>query len=152
VIEPLRFTLVVSCPPEHAFLVWTAKASHWWPRSHTVTAEPGLEIVFQPRVGGRIYERIGVGTEIEWGQVTAWEPPRRLSYLWHIRADRADATEVDIRFTDQGDSTTRVDIEHHGWERLGKRGLRWREVNTMGWNGVLPDYLRACSQPELSPG
>ena len=50
-------------------------------------------------VGGRIYERMTAGDEHEWGEVTAFEPPLRLSYLWHIRRDRADATEVAISFT-----------------------------------------------------
>jgi uncharacterized protein YndB with AHSA1/START domain len=148
-IEPLRFSFVVACPPDHAFSVWTSKTSRWWPRSHTVTAEPDLQIVFQPRVGGRIFERTAAGAEAEWGEITAWEPPRRVSYAWHIRADRADATDVAITFTEQGDATTKVDIEHRGWERLGTRGARWRDVNTMGWNGVLPDYVQACAQPEL---
>ena len=30
--------------------------------------------------------------------MTVWEPPARLAYLWHLRRDRADATEVEIRF------------------------------------------------------
>ena len=55
-----------------------------------------------------------IGDEVDWGEITVWEPPRRLGYLWHIRTDRADATEVEIGFFDRGDSTTRVDIEHRG--------------------------------------
>jgi Activator of Hsp90 ATPase homolog 1-like protein len=78
-----------------------------------------------------------------------WEPPRRLGYVWHIHADRADATEVEITFVDQGDATTRVDIEHRGWERLGARGPGWRDANRAGWDGVLPSFRSACSRAEL---
>ena len=51
----------------------------------------------QGGVGGRIYERTPTGDEHDWGKVTAWEPPPRLAYLWHIGRDRAEATEVEIR-------------------------------------------------------
>jgi uncharacterized protein YndB with AHSA1/START domain len=146
VIEPLRFSFQVDCPVQHAFSIWTSKTSSWWPVSHTVTAEPGLQVIFQPAVGGRIFERTPAGQEVEWGEITAWEPPRRLGYLWHIRDDRADATQVEINFVDQGDATTRVEIEHRGWERLGSRGSSWRETNLGGWNGVLPHYREACLQ------
>ena len=74
------------------------------------------------RVGGRIFERTSDGTEHDWGRIVAWEPPHRLVYSWHLRVDRSDATEVEIRFTDLDRTTTRVDIEHRGWERLGARG------------------------------
>ena len=146
-IEPLRMSFLVECPVDHAFDVWTAQTSRWWPVSHTVSAEPGLEVVFQAGKGGRIYERTRNGVEVDWGEITVWEPPRRLGYLWHIRADRADATEVEITFQDEGQAWTRVDIEHRGWERLGSRGPRWRDVNLGGWNGVLPPYPVACLQP-----
>ena len=144
-IEPLRMAFDVACPPEHAFDLWTRRTSSWWPRSHTVTAEPGLEVVFEARPGGRIFERTPAGREVEWGQITVWEPPRRLCYLWYIRTDRADATEVEIRFDGRGEAHTRVEIEHRGWERLGARGPGWRDANRSGWNGVLPDYVAVCS-------
>jgi hypothetical protein len=131
---------------EHAFHVWTAETSRWWPVTHTVTAETGLEVVFEAGPGGRIFERTPAGVEVDWGEITVWEPPRRLGYLWHIRADRADATEVEIAFSDHGDATTRVEIEHRGWERLGTRGPGWRDANRAGWDGVLPDYVSACSR------
>jgi len=147
-IEPLRLSFVVDCPVEHAFDVWTVKTARWWPVTHTVTSEQGLEVVFEGRLGGRIFERTPAGMEVDWGQITIWEPPRRLGYLWHIRTDRADATEVEITFQDEGQAWTRVDIEHRGWERLGSRGPRWRDVNLGGWNGVLPHYQAACRQPD----
>jgi len=74
-------------------------------------------VVLQGGVGGRIYERTADGTEHEWGEVTVWQPPARLAYLWYLGRDRADATEVEIRFLARGTGATRVEIEHRGWAR-----------------------------------
>jgi uncharacterized protein YndB with AHSA1/START domain len=145
-IEPLRFEFEVACPLEDAFDLWTRRTSSWWPPSHTVTGERGLQVVFEGRAGGRIFERTPSGREVEWGEITVWEPPRRLCYLWYIRTDRADATEVEIRFNGSGGAPTRVEIEHRGWERLGSRGPGWRDANQGGWSGVLPDYRAACAR------
>ena len=133
----------VSCPVDHAFDVWTSKIARWWPADHSVSGENGLQVVLEGRPGGRIFERTSSGTEHEWGEVVVWEPPTRLAYLWHLRRDRADATEVEIRFIDQGDSTTRVEIEHRGWERLGAQGPTWRDANRGGWSTLLPHYVAA---------
>ena len=141
--EPLRFSFEVDCPVEHAFSVWTAGIGTWWPADHTVTAERDLRVVLEGRPGGRIYERTTDGVEHEWGEVTVWEPPHRLDYLWYLRADRSDATDVVVRFVPAGEATTRVEIEHSGWERLGTRGGAWRERNHQGWSTLLPHYLGA---------
>jgi uncharacterized protein YndB with AHSA1/START domain len=145
VIEPLRVSFEVACPADHAFDTWTRRTSLWWPPAHTVLHDPKARIVFEPRPGGRIYERTAAGQEVEWGAITGWEPPRRLVYQWHIAADVASATEVEIAFIDLGERT-RVEIEHRGWERLGERGQSWREANHAGWDGVLPDYKIACER------
>ena len=142
-IEPLRMAFAVECPAEDAFNVWTQRASSWGPVNHTVTAEPGVQVVFEARVGGRLFERTPAGREVDWGEITVWEPPRRLGYLWHIRTDRADATEVEIRFHDQGAARTRVEIEHRGWAAVGPDGAGSTRA---GWKGVLPDYLRVCTR------
>jgi uncharacterized protein YndB with AHSA1/START domain len=147
VIDPIRIAFEVACPARHAFEVWTAGIDQWWPADHTVSAEAGLTIVLERRLGGRIFERTSDGVEHAWGEVTAWEPPARLAYLWHLRRDRADATEVEIRFIEQGASTTLVEIEHRGWERLGAEGEGWRDRNHAGWATLLPHYIAATSRP-----
>jgi Activator of Hsp90 ATPase homolog 1-like protein len=140
VIEPIRLTFDVACPPDHAFTVWTAGIDRWWPADHTVTGGPDLTVVLEPRPGGRIFERTPTGIEHDWGEVTVWEPPTRLGYLWHLKRDRADATEVEIRFVAAG-SGTRVEIEHRGWEALGAAGQDWRDRNQGGWATLLPWFI-----------
>jgi hypothetical protein len=146
VIEPIRIEFVLECAPAHAFRTWTARISTWWPADHTVSAEDGLTVVLEGRPGGRIYERTRDGVEQEWGEVTIWEPPGRLAYLWHLRRDRADATEVEIRFTERGHATTLVEIEHRGWERLGAEGTTWRDRNRGGWATLLPHFVAATAE------
>jgi hypothetical protein len=144
VIEPLRLELDVACSPRHAFATWTERFGQWWPHSHTVSGDPAA-VVLEPRVGGRLYERTAHGREIDWGEITAWEPPRCLAYVWHIRRDRSDATDVEITFVDRGDGSTRVEIVHSGWERLGAEGETWRDANRGGWAGLLPGFVAACT-------
>ncbi len=141
---PLEFELEVSCPVERAFDLWARRTSLWWPSGHSVSAEDGLTVTFEPRPGGRIFERAPDGREHDWGEVLAWEPPRRLAYLWHLRFDRADATEVEVTFTAGDRDRTTVRIVHRGWERLGAAGPERRDRNRKGWSGVLEHYAAAC--------
>jgi hypothetical protein len=143
-IEPLRLAFDVAAPADHAFATWTADIDRWWPADHTATGEPGLTVVLEPRVGGRIFERTPDGREVDWGWVTVWEPPERFVYQWHLRRDRADATEVEIRFRPLAGTATRVEIEHRGWERLGADARTWRDRNGGGWATLLPHYEAAA--------
>jgi hypothetical protein len=143
---PLKISFDVACSPEHAFTVWTTRIGTWWPAGHTVTGQDGLDIVLQSGVGGRIYERTPEGVEHDWGEVTIWNPPKQLAYLWHLRRDRADSTEVEIRFLAQGAATTRIEIEHRGWERFGSAADERRNQNLVGWDSLLPHFLAAIAQ------
>jgi hypothetical protein len=145
VTAPLRMTFDVACSLEHAFDVWTKRIDTWWPSAHSVSGEPGLTVCLQGEVGGRIYERTPDGTEHDWGEVTVWAPPTRLAYLWHLRREPRDATEVEIRFVADGPDATRVEIEHRGWERLAD-GTQWRERNITGWRSLVPHYLQAIEE------
>jgi uncharacterized protein YndB with AHSA1/START domain len=140
-MEPLELEFDVACDAPRAFSLWAEQTTRWWPHGHSVSAEPGLTVTFEPRAGGRIYERTPQGDEHDWGEVLAWDPPHRLVYLWHLRFDRADATEVEVTFTPR-ETGTRVRIEHRGWERLGAIAEERRDRNRRGWAGVTEHYRR----------
>ena len=145
--DPIRISLEVRCPAAHAFKVWVEKTALWWPDASATSGEKDIEVVFEQRLGGRVFERTRTGAEFDWGEINVWEPPRRLGYLWWIMTDRENATEVEITFNDRG-STTQVEIEHRGWERLGTFGLEWRQANHAGWDGVLPLFVEACQSDD----
>jgi hypothetical protein len=145
VSAPLRMSFDVACSVEHAFDVWTSGIGTWWPPDHTVTGHADL-VVLQGSVGGRIYERGPDGVEHDWGEVKVWQPPTQVTYSWHLGRDRADAGEVDVRFLARPDRTTRVEIEHRGWERFGDGGDEWRERNLVGWQTVTPHFVAALAK------
>jgi uncharacterized protein YndB with AHSA1/START domain len=146
-IEPIRLAFDVDCPVEQAFEVWTTRIAQWWPKDHTVSAEEDLTVVLEGRRGGRIFERRATGVEHDWGEITIWEPPSRLGYTRHLNRDRSDATDVEISFVARDEASTRVEIEHRGWERLGADGEPWRERNHGGWATLLPHYIAAALRP-----
>ena len=144
---PLRMSFDVACSADHAFTVWTSGIGTWWPPDHTMTGRAEA-VVLQGGVGGRIYGRTADGIEHEWGEVTVWQPPARLAYLWYLGRDRADATEVEIRFLARGARAARVEIEHRGWERLGRDAQPWRDRNQANWQTLLPHFTQAIREGE----
>jgi len=145
-MEPLMFSFEIACPQERAFDLWANRIETWWPSDHTVSGRDDVTVVLESGVGGRIFERTSEGLEHVWGEVTAWEPPRTLSYLWHIGSDRSDATSVTISFLPRGSAETTVLIEHDGWERLGARGEERRNRNSAGWQSLVVHYIKAATQ------
>ena len=81
----------------------------------------------------------------------AWEPPERVVFGWHLGPewkydpDEALATEVEVRFVVEGPTTTRVELEHRGFERLGERAdeLRIPVAGEGGWSGLLELFSKA---------
>lgn len=144
-MEPLRIEFTVACPPDEAFRLWAVDTSLWWPPARSVSGESGLRVEFEPRVGGRIFERSPGGIEHDWGEVVAWEPPRRVSCRWHPGAGRAEATDVEVTFArDYDGGGTRVTIVQAGWERLGGGARERRERAERAWAAVLESYREAC--------
>jgi uncharacterized protein YndB with AHSA1/START domain len=140
----IRKSVTVNAPIEHAFEVFTEGISSWWPlKTHSIKEDLADEVVFETKPAGRIYERWHGGNE-NWGEVLAWEPPRRVVFSWHPGHDPASATEIEVRFSEDG-GATRVELEHRGWERLEGRAQEARAGYDGGWDAVLTRYAEAAS-------
>lgn len=134
--EPLRKTVRVRCSTAHAFDVFTRRIDAWWPRGHR---RLDGEVVLEPFVGGRVFERDRHGTEVELGRVLVHEQPDRLVYTWWPGAV-AGPTHVEIRFVADGEQT-RVDVEHReGDAQLGPEWPRRAQGFSRAWDDVLPAF------------
>jgi uncharacterized protein YndB with AHSA1/START domain len=81
---------------------------------------------------------------MDWGSILTWTPPRNLVYQWHIFSGPGDATEVEVWFHDNGDGSTKVDVEHRGWDAFPDAEER-RARNEDGWRGLISSYRSACA-------
>ena len=54
------------------------------PPEHNLLEAPLAETVFEPRVGGHIYDRATDGTVCRWARVLVYDPPRRVVFSWDI--------------------------------------------------------------------
>jgi uncharacterized protein YndB with AHSA1/START domain len=146
----VRKTVTVACSQERAFSVFTAGFDRWWPRTHHIGKAPMAKGLIEPRVGGRWYEIGDDGSQCDWGDVLAWEPPARLVLAWRLNPrweyDPNLLTEVEVRFTELGDGQTRVDFEHRGFENMGADGeaARASVSSPNGWGAILALYQDAA--------
>ena len=142
VIDAVRKTITVDCVVEEAFRVFTTDAVRWWPLdSHSINGDKVKEIVFEEREGGEVYELTADGTKGHWASVLEFEPPNRIVLAWNILEREPSPTEVEVRFTPEGD-TTRVDLEHRGWEAVAEDRETKRADYDTGWSHVLGFYER----------
>lgn len=147
---PIRKNVRVKVSPGRAFEIFTARAGSWWLKTHSISAtkSPIKDVVIEPRRGGRWFERGEDGSEYDWGKVLAWEPPARLLLAWQIDAhfhfDPAVETEVEIRFTAEGNGTL-VELEHRHLERLGDTAEGLRGPFERGWTALLDSFAATAA-------
>ena len=146
-IAPVRKSIRVQASPLRAFEFFTAGIDKWWPKNHGIGRAPIRRIVLEPFVGGRWYNDLEDGSDVTIGHVRAWEPGRRFVVGWEISAQwqpeaRVElASEVEVRFVAEGETHTRVEVEHRAFERMGaESGETMRNAVDKGWPGVLQHF------------
>jgi uncharacterized protein YndB with AHSA1/START domain len=150
-LSAITRSIVVNAPQQRCFETFTTGVDAWWPREHHLGESDLDRAMLEPREGGRWYERSVDGSECDWGVVLAWEPPERVVLSWDIspewRYDPTSRTEVEVRFHAEGPSTTRVELEHRGFERLGEEGgeqMRSAVGSDEGWGTGLQAFAKVA--------
>ncbi len=137
----VRTSVVVEAPIDKAFSVFTDGIGTWWDPNHHILQAELAEMVFEPRVGGKIYDRGVDGSECRWSRVLAYEPPNRvvfswdISLQWQLETDPDKTSEIEVRFTREGDNRTRVELEHRNLDRHGDGWEQMRDAvgSPDGW-------------------
>jgi uncharacterized protein YndB with AHSA1/START domain len=142
----VRTQIVVEAPLERAFRVFTEDFDKIKPREHNMLAVDIAETVFEPRVGGHIFDRGVDGSECRWARVLAYEPPDRVVFSWdispqfQIENDLEKTSEVEVRFISETAQRTRVELEHR---HLDRHGGGWEgEREAVAGEGGWPLYLQ----------
>jgi uncharacterized protein YndB with AHSA1/START domain len=142
----VRAEIVVDASLERAFSVFTEDFGSFKPPEHNLLAVEIAETVFEPRVGGHLYDRGVDGTECRWARVLAYEPPQRvvlswdISPEWQLETDPEKTSEWEVRFVSETPERTRVELEHRNLERHGEGWEEEREG--VAGDGGWPLYLQ----------
>jgi uncharacterized protein YndB with AHSA1/START domain len=143
----------VGVPVEEAFRVFTERFGDIKPREHNLLGAPITDTVFEPRVGGHIYDRAEDGSECRWARVLAYEPPSRVVFSWDIgptwqlETDPENASEVEVTFHSEGEGRTRVELVHR---HLDRHGPGWESLadgigDEQGWPLYLSRFAAATA-------
>ena len=140
--------IVVNAPIDQAFTAFVDRFGNFKPREHNLLGSPIAETVFEPRVGGHIYDRGVDGSVCRWARVLAYEPPHRVVFSWdigtqwQIETNTDNTSEVEVRWIAETPRLTRVELEHR---HLDRHGPGWEAVrdgvaNDAGWPLYLARY------------
>jgi len=154
---PIRQSTLVRSDVRHTFDTFVRTMGIWWPVTPFSAGKDRVrDITVEPRTGGRVYETWDDGTEVDWGELLAWEPPTRYVMTWN---NTPVPTEVELSFAALGPALTRVTVEHRGWEALTDEQLAEdcalpggyaRGAYSAGWARIL-GCLAAALGPAGSP-
>ena len=137
----VQASIVVETSVEQAFTLFTDGIASWWPPEHHLLQGELADMVFEPRVGGHIYDRETDGTESHWARVLVYEPPHRVVFSWDVspqwqlESDPDRTSEVEVRFVAEGADRTRVELEHRNLDRHGEGWEQMRDAvgSPDGW-------------------
>jgi uncharacterized protein YndB with AHSA1/START domain len=146
----VRVSIVVEAPIARAFKVFTEDFGRFKPPEHNLLKVAIAETVFEPKVGGFLYDRGVDGSVCRWARVLAYEPPNRvllswnISPQWQLEEDQMKTSEWEVRFIAETPQHTRVEIEHRHLDRHGEgwQGVREGVSADQGW----PLYLRRYAE------
>jgi hypothetical protein len=130
------------CSAEQAFDVYTGRIGDWWDPRYTANAETLEAVTIEPRPSGRVFATHGdIGID-DWGEVTVWDPGRRLVHTFTLAQDPAHPSEVSVEFLPAGDGCT-IRFAHGGWNE-GNAAVREKFGD---WSLLLNRFAALSERP-----
>jgi uncharacterized protein YndB with AHSA1/START domain len=118
--SPIAYEYTLRCTADHAFATYTGRIGKWWDPRYSANAETMRAVTIESSVGGRVYATHSDIGDHDWGEVTVWEPGRRLVHTFTLAQDPRHPSEVTVEFVSgggQGEAGTgcTVRFAHGGW-------------------------------------
>ncbi len=145
-------SIQIAASPEKVFHAYVEKINEWWPwqgKSNRYTWAPKStepsEIRFEPKLGGRYFERFKDGSEFEIGRITTYEPPSKLAFTWAGRDWPPGQSFFELSFDAEAGGTL-LTLTHSGFEIFGEQAEEMVQGYTLGSAeilGVFAEWLRS---------
>jgi uncharacterized protein YndB with AHSA1/START domain len=148
----VRATTTVDLPIEDAFTLFTEGIGSWWNPDHHIIDVPYSHMVFDPFVGGHVYDVGTDSSECRWSRVLVYERPDSVVFSWDIDAhwqvekDPARCSEVHVEFAEESPGRTTVVLEHRHLDRHGDGWESLAESLSGGWQSDVLDLYAAVAQ------
>ena len=137
-LEPVVAEITVPVAPALAFVGFTAQMGEWWDPMLSPDPPTFSSIAIDPN--GPVETVHDDDQRYTWGRVTTWDPLGHLVMEFWLGHEQEQPTELDVRFTDEGDGT-RVRLEHRRWAE-GSEDVRARYTH---WGDLLQRYAAHVS-------
>lgn len=148
-LAPVTTRIEVPCGARRAFDVFIGGMGAWWPLQKRAmsmrTGKPALRLEVDARVGGRIVEIGGDGTQYHWGTIRTLEPPGYLALDFHMGMPASQASLVEVRFASLASDRTEVTLTQSNWEAFGDLAEMLQGSYGSSWSMILEGFERACS-------
>ena len=138
-IALIALEIEIDAPRERVWKALVKETGSWWRKDFYVRAS-ARAIVFEDRIGGRLYEDWGVGSGVVWGTVIAFDRGESFDLVMHssLAWGGPRTSMLRIELSDRGKATTlkltdsihgRIDESgaasvREGWMMLFAEGLK----------------------------
>jgi len=137
---------------EKAFEKFIFEFNNWWPKEYTWSQGKLREIKIDGRKGGLCTEIGPHGFRCDWGRITKFTENEHLQLKWQIGPNREpipnpkNASDIRIKFNDNGESETTLEFEHFNFDNHGDGGEDYKKMmnGKQGWDYILSRYQKYC--------
>jgi hypothetical protein len=114
--SPITHEYRLACSAEHAFSTYVERIAQWWHPRYTANPDTLEAVTIEPLVGGRVSATHSDIGRDDWGEVTLFQPGRRLVHTFTLAQDPRHPSEIAVDFIprEDGDACTVV-FAHRGW-------------------------------------
>jgi len=134
-----RLNLEIAKPHAAVWKAFTTDIHSWWPKDFYVTETP-QRIVFEVKLGGRLYEDSGKGNGLVWYHVIALDAPNSITMSGFIAPPfGGPATSLlNVSFSAKAKSATSMEVSDSTFGCLGDT-----KATADGWRLLFQDSFKS---------
>lgn len=152
-MEKIIKKITVGVAKDKAYKKFVDELNEWWPNEYTWSQDTLKEIKIEGKKDGLCTEIGPHGFRCDWGRVTELTENEQFWLKWQISPSRQpvpnpeNASDIKVKFTDNGTSETTLEFEHFNFENHGDGAKEYQKMmnGKQGWDYILTKYQKYCT-------